>query len=89
VTDPTVESSPDELVVQYQGDATDPLPGDANGDQVVNFNDFLILSANFGKQTDAVFAEGDFDNDNAVTFGDFLILSANYGRTQPADLPLA
>ena len=32
-----------------------PIPGDVNGDDVVNVEDFLVLSRNFGKEQDAVF----------------------------------
>lgn len=55
--------------------------GDADGDGEVAFSDFLLLSANFGKQVDAVWADGDFNEDGKVEFADFLILSANFGRT--------
>ena len=58
------------------------LPGDADGNDIVNFQDFLILSANFG-QTDAVFADGDFNNNGTVDFADFLILSSSFGEQQP------
>ncbi len=54
------------------------IPGDANRDGEVTFADFLILSSNFGKQVDAVWADGDFDGDGMVSFADFLILSANF-----------
>ena len=56
------------------------IPGDANEDGKVEFADFLILSKNFGKQSDAVWADGDFDDDGKVVFADFLLLSANFGR---------
>ena len=65
---------------------TPPLPGDANLDGRVGFEDFLRLSANFG---DDIFHEprpgwlsGDFDIDGVPDMDDFLVLSANYGRTQ-------
>ena len=53
------------------------LPGDANGDGSTNFQDFLILANNFGKE-DAAFAEGDFDGDGSVSFLDFLVLAQNF-----------
>lgn len=52
-------------------------PGDADGNRIVNFDDFLILSQNFGQSTTAGAREGDFDGDGRVGFADFLILS-NY-----------
>ena len=53
--------------------------GDTNLDGAINFADFLILSANFGKEVDAVWADGDFDGDGKVAFTDFLIFSVNFG----------
>lgn len=52
--------------------------GDANRDGQVTFADFVQLSANFGKQVDAVWEDGDFNADGEVSFDDFLILSANF-----------
>lgn len=54
------------------------LPGDVNGDGMVAFDDFLILSGNFGKP--GVFSEGDLDDSGTIDFADFLILSANFGQ---------
>ena len=56
------------------------LPGDANGDGSTNFQDFLILANNFGKEG-AVFADGDFDGDGRVSFLDFLVLAENFGKS--------
>ena len=55
-----------------------PLRGDVDGDGRVTFEDFRILSANFGTGTHR--SEGDLDGDGAVTFRDFLALSANFGQ---------
>ena len=55
------------------------IPGDANGDGKVDFNDLLILSQNFGKTSGGTFATGDFNGDGAVGFPDLLILAQNYG----------
>ncbi len=55
------------------------LAGDADGDGSVDFADFLVLSANFGRSADVAFADGDFDEDGEVDFADFLLLSANFG----------
>lgn len=59
--------------------APEPLAGDFNLDNVVDFVDFLLLSGNFGKQP-ASFEDGDADGDDEVGFTDFLLLSANFGR---------
>lgn len=53
--------------------------GDANLDGQVDFSDFLILSANFGK-VDKTWQQGNFDLDNRVQFFDFLLLSASFGE---------
>ncbi len=50
---------------------------DANDDSTVDFEDFLVLSRNFGR-TSATFDEGDFNQDGNVDFADFLLLSANF-----------
>lgn len=57
-----------------------PLPGDANGDGVVNFNDLLILAQSYGKTATATTVDGDFNSDGSVGFDDLLILAQNYGR---------
>ena len=59
-----------------------PLPGDANSDDMVDFTDFLILARNFGSKTDQALADGDFDNSGEVEFLDFLILAENFGRSR-------
>jgi len=57
-----------------------PRPGDANLDGFVNFADFLMLSTNFGKEVDAVWADGDFNGDERVDFADFLLLAEEFGN---------
>ena len=56
-------------------DASYALPGDASTNGKVGFEDFLLLSENFGKAADAAWSDGDFDLDGSVGFQDFLILS--------------
>ncbi len=66
--------------------ANDPvLPGDANGDGVVNLADFGILRANFGS-TMGTFATGDFNGDMLVNLADFGILRANFGSSNASDV---
>lgn len=52
--------------------------GDANLDGTVNFQDFLIVSSQFG-QDEKGWADGDFTGDGTVGFEDFLFLSQNFG----------
>lgn len=54
------------------------VPGDLDGDGVVAFADFLVLSTNFGKD-EASYADGDIDLSGGVDFADFLILADNFG----------
>lgn len=58
---------------------------DANG--VVDFQDFLILSANFGAGelgSETPRSTGDANQDGRVNFADFLILSSEFGRSAVA-----
>ena len=79
-----VEESLNSVIELVEGEGTVPnapelLGGDATRDGVVNFNDFLILSANFG-ETGTSWDTGDFDGDGETQFTDFLILSENFGK---------
>ena len=56
------------------------IPGDANGDGQVSFEDFSILQNNYG-QTGKTFGDGDFNGDGQVTFEDFSILQNHYGES--------
>lgn len=53
------------------------LGGDANLDGVVDFNDFLIIAANYNQE--GTWSNGDFDGDGLVSFTDFLMVSRNFG----------
>ena len=59
------------------------LPGDVDGDGEVAFEDFLILSENFGTDVER-YTLGDLNGDGTVQFPDFLILSGNFGQTRTA-----
>ena len=59
----------------------DDLAGDFDNNDRVDFADFLILSANFGKDN-MTREQGDADDNGIVNFLDFLLLSANFGREQ-------
>ena len=52
--------------------AVDVLIGDLDGDGSVDFADFLMLSENFGTESEI----GDLDGNGKVAFADFLILAA-------------
>jgi len=67
-----------ESVMEFTLVANVLLPGDANGDGRVQFDDFLALSSNFG-ETSVGWSDGDFDRDGSVLFADFLQLSNNFG----------
>jgi probable HAF family extracellular repeat protein len=62
------------------------LPGDANRDRRVNFDDLLVLAANYNRPAGATWSEGDFTLDGAVNFNDLLQLAANYNQTQSGTL---
>jgi len=57
-----------------------PVQGDANGDGIVNFTDYLALEANYGRAGRG-WAGGDFNQDGQTNFADYLVLEANYGKT--------
>ena len=59
------------------------LPGDLDGNGLVEFDDFLTLSGNFGLDNDAApaYTSGNIDMQGGVDFDDFLTLSGNFGQT--------
>ena len=61
--------------------------GDVNLDRLIGFDDFLVLSDNFG-QTGG-WSDGNFDGDGVVGFTDFLALSSNFGfeNSHPLQVP--
>ena len=50
--------------------------GDADLDGLVDFDDFLVVSKNYGQP--GKWSTGDFDSDGAVGFLDFLHVARNY-----------
>ncbi len=54
------------------------IPGDTNGDGIVNDTDAATLAANWQKQGDALWSEGDFNGDRAVDDIDATILASNW-----------
>lgn len=61
------------------------LSGDANGDWIVNTQDFNRIAANFGTNG-KVFSQGNFSYDVAgeVNSADFVIFAGQYGKNLPA-----
>ena len=57
--------------------AASPLPGDINGDGVVNITDLNILLANYGR-TGATAAQGDLNGDGTVNAADYALLAQYY-----------
>jgi hypothetical protein len=59
------------------------VPGDLDGDMVVDFNDLLILLAGWGDclRTGPVTCPADLDQSGSVGFADLLILLANWTPT--------
>ena len=62
----------------WNRDVAVTILGDLNVDFRVDFTDFLVLSANFGKPASA--SNGDLTGDGRVDFADFLLLSKNFGK---------
>ncbi|MEM7680818.1 MAG: glycosyl hydrolase family 28-related protein [Planctomycetota bacterium] len=63
------------------------IPGDANGDSVVDLLDFDLMAGNFGAVTTAGVAGGDFNGDGVVNLLDFDVLANNYGASNPSTVP--
>lgn len=75
------------LTGTVEGCAPNFLIGDFDGNNRVDFSDFLTLSANFGEQVDS-YRDGDANCDGTVGFDDFLQLSSNFGSSfQVIDAP--
>lgn len=73
------------LVTFGAGPLCDPnSQGDLDGNGMVEFADFLILSGNFGNEV-SDHTEGDIDCNGSVEFADFLVLSGNFGTTVGAE----
>jgi hypothetical protein len=67
------------------------IPGDINGDGLVDVADYNIWAANVGK-TGATWGQGDLNGDGLVDVADYNIWAANAGKTastpEPATLSL-
>ncbi len=56
------------------------IPGDANVDGHVNFDDLLVVAQKYGTSTGATWIDGDFDDTGSVVFDDLLTLAQHYGE---------
>jgi hypothetical protein len=65
-----------------------PIPGDINGDGLVDVADYNIWAANVGK-TGATWAQGDLNGDGLVDVADYNIWAANVGATVPTPEPMS
>jgi cyclophilin family peptidyl-prolyl cis-trans isomerase len=62
------------------------IPGDINGDGLVDVADYNIWAANVGK-TNATWSQGDLNGDGLVDVADYNIWAANVGMTASAPQP--
>jgi hypothetical protein len=68
------------------------VPGDANDDLAIDFNDLVALAQNYNGGAGMTWANGDFSGDGSVDFTDLVILAQNYNTTRApagAAAPLA
>ena len=78
LTDSSGASDTDSILV-YRDLPIEELPGDFNGDGLIDFSDFLAFVKVYGKKDASV--DFDLDGNSQVDFFDFLIFSENFGRT--------
>jgi hypothetical protein len=58
------------------------VPGDANDDLTVDFNDLVAVAQNYNTAGGKTWAQGDFTGDGKVDFNDLVILAQNYNTTR-------
>jgi hypothetical protein len=63
------------------------MPGDINGDGLVDVADYNIWAANVGK-TGATWSQGDLNGDGLVDVADYNIWAANVGKTAGTPEPV-
>jgi hypothetical protein len=66
-----------------------PALPDANGDEVVDAADYIILKQNFGMPSGALWSQGDFDMSGTVDWDDLQILMAEFGTRSVGGAPPA
>jgi hypothetical protein len=57
-------------------------PGDANLDNVVDFNDLVLLAQNYNT-TNTTWFQGDFNYDGLTDFNDLVLMAQSYNTTLP------
>jgi len=77
----TVDSYTDSGLIEAP--APPSLPGDANGDCVVDLSDLSILGTNWDSTTATGPSQGDFNGDGNVDLSDLSILGTNWGAVCP------
>ena len=76
------------LEISDTGGTPDPIPGDANLDNVVNDADASLLAANWQYGPDATWGQGDFTGDGIVNDADASILAAHWQESQEGAAPV-
>lgn len=71
--------------VQWVEELRETFFGDADLNNKVEFNDFVIVSNNFNQ--DSGWSTGDFDGNGKTEFGDFVLLSNNFNRNAVSSVP--
>lgn len=77
-----------QLTTGYRTRVIGNLPGDANGDGVVNADDYALIDRGYAAHLSG-WSNGDFNGDNVVNFSDYLIIDEAYAAAQggvPTDL---
>ncbi len=70
--------------IDYLASGVYVVPGDANGDGIVDVTDLGILATHYGTVGGATWAEADFTGEGTVDVSDLGILATNYGTTAAA-----
>jgi hypothetical protein len=71
-------SAPDIGAYEYNGNVT-VIPGDANGDGIVNLQDLTLVAENLGKMN--YDTRADLDGNAAINLFDVMAVVTNWGRT--------
>jgi autotransporter-associated beta strand protein len=74
------------LDVQQLGPPITPVPGDFDGNGLVNGDDFAIWQMNFPTASDAMLGDGDADADGDVDGADFVVWQTNFSLAPPTTI---